>query len=243
MQTTVSATGKKSPLPPITITVLTPLSSKRGFTRLMKGVIGSLSGATSSTIGASRIMKFVAHVSSSISIAVAPNSNASTIFAAWDVEPDASDVVKAVVSRLKGRLLMKGEMFAQPTKRPSSDRIFTALRSVTTNSRPSPSTLLYTPTCKACNKVLLPWNPPPTIIVIPRLMPMPEIVPLFGTVISHDNEGGLSKTTRLGSSFVVIGRSSTPLFLGSTLPSATKATKPRSASCARQASWSSTDNM
>mmetsp|Transcript_89835 Transcript_89835/g.262593 ORF Transcript_89835/g.262593 Transcript_89835/m.262593 type:complete len:237 (+) Transcript_89835:595-1305(+) len=236
MQTTVSAIGKKSPLPPMTMMVLTAWSSKRGRTRLMKGVIGSFSGATSSTIGASLIMKFVAHVSSSMSSALEPSSRASTMFAACEVDPDASDVVNAVVSRLKGRLLMKGEMSAQQTKRPSSERIFTALGSQITNSRPSPSTLLYTPSCRACNRVLLPWKPPPTIMVMPLRMPIPLSTPLLGTSISASMEGGLLKNTRLGSSFVVMGLSSTPLLRGSTLPLATNATRPKSLSWARAAS-------
>mmetsp|Transcript_162954 Transcript_162954/g.522533 ORF Transcript_162954/g.522533 Transcript_162954/m.522533 type:complete len:216 (+) Transcript_162954:669-1316(+) len=209
----------------------------------MKGVIGSFSGATNSTIGASRIIKFVAQVSSSMSNAVAPNSNASTMFAACEVDPEASLVVKVVVSRLNGRLLMKGEMLAQPTKRPSSDRILTAWESHTTNSRPSPCTLLYTPTCSACNSVLLPWKPPPTIIVTPLRMPMPVRRPAFGTVISTASEGGLSNKTKLGSSVVVMGRPSTPLFRGKTLPFATNATKPSSCNCDRAASWSSTERM
>jgi hypothetical protein len=44
---------------------------------LLKGVMGSLCGATSAAMRASRIMKLVAHVSSSIKSTVAPSSNAS----------------------------------------------------------------------------------------------------------------------------------------------------------------------
>ena len=63
----------------------------------MKGVMGSFSGATSRCIAAERIMKLVAAVSSSMSRTRAPISSASMMFAAWDVEPDASVVEKSVV--------------------------------------------------------------------------------------------------------------------------------------------------
>mmetsp|Transcript_54520 Transcript_54520/g.174864 ORF Transcript_54520/g.174864 Transcript_54520/m.174864 type:complete len:220 (-) Transcript_54520:313-972(-) len=80
-------------------------------------------------------------------------------------------------------------------------------------------------------------------MVMPRRTPMPAMTPRFGTSSSTSREAGLLKSTRLGSSCFVMGLSSTPLFRGSTLPSATKATRPRSASCFRAASWSSTDRM
>merc|ERR1719182_1036793 len=88
--------------------------------------MGSLFAATSSCMDWSRIMKFVAHVSSSTRSVVAPVSRASMMFAACDVEPLASRVVKARVSRPKGRFRMKGEMSTPVTWRPSSARIFTA---------------------------------------------------------------------------------------------------------------------
>mmetsp|Transcript_83291 Transcript_83291/g.178550 ORF Transcript_83291/g.178550 Transcript_83291/m.178550 type:complete len:209 (+) Transcript_83291:329-955(+) len=142
IMTTESATQKKSPLPPTTNTVETPSSAKRGFTFTTKAVMGSLSGATSAFIFSSRIMKFVAHVSSSTKSVVAPTSSASMMFAACDVEPEASAVVNFVVPLPKGKLLMKGEMSVHFTERPSSARIFTAPGSQTTYSRPSPGTLL-----------------------------------------------------------------------------------------------------
>mmetsp|Transcript_43947 Transcript_43947/g.125840 ORF Transcript_43947/g.125840 Transcript_43947/m.125840 type:complete len:249 (+) Transcript_43947:825-1571(+) len=80
-------------------------------------------------------------------------------------------------------------------------------------------------------------------MVIPRRMPMPTSSPLLGTVIEVSIDAGLWKVTRFGSSLVVIGRSSTPLFRGRMLPFMTKATRPSSSSCALAASWSSTDRM
>ncbi len=62
------------------------------------------------------------------------------MLAAWDVDPEASSVVKSVVLRPAGRPLMKGEMSTPATRRPSSARIFTAVASVATSSRPSPGT-------------------------------------------------------------------------------------------------------
>merc|ERR1719296_726862 len=56
-------------------------------------------------MGASRIMKLVAQVSSSMRKAVAPSSRASAMLAACEVLPEASDVENDEVSRLKGRLL------------------------------------------------------------------------------------------------------------------------------------------
>mmetsp|Transcript_27740 Transcript_27740/g.79957 ORF Transcript_27740/g.79957 Transcript_27740/m.79957 type:complete len:221 (-) Transcript_27740:414-1076(-) len=142
IMTTASQTPKKSPEPPTTSTVETPRSSSSGRTFDTKGVMGSLSAATRRFILSSRIMKFVAHVSSSTSSVVAPASSASTMFAACEVEPEASPVEKRSVSLPKGRLLMKGEMSVHFTERPSSARIFTASGSQTTYSRPSPGTLL-----------------------------------------------------------------------------------------------------
>ena len=106
----------------------------------MNAVIGSLSAATNACMERSRIMKFVAHVSSSISNDVHPNSKASIMLAACDVDPEPALVVNEDVSLANGRLLMKDEMSTQPMKRPSSARIFTEFGSVTMNSRPSPMT-------------------------------------------------------------------------------------------------------
>mmetsp|Transcript_54719 Transcript_54719/g.98600 ORF Transcript_54719/g.98600 Transcript_54719/m.98600 type:complete len:209 (-) Transcript_54719:1322-1948(-) len=142
IMTTASATAKKSPLPPTTSTVETPCSSSKARTFSTKAVMGSLSGATSAFIFSSRIMKFVAQVSSSTKIEVAPTSSASTMLAACEVDPDASPVENCVVFFPKGRLLMKGEMSVHLTDRPSSALILTARGSHTTNSRPSPGTLL-----------------------------------------------------------------------------------------------------
>ena len=63
--------------------VVTHLSSHRDRTREMNGRIGSLSDETSRCILSSRIMKFVAHVSSSRRSALAPASRPSIIDAAW----------------------------------------------------------------------------------------------------------------------------------------------------------------
>mmetsp|Transcript_66117 Transcript_66117/g.91965 ORF Transcript_66117/g.91965 Transcript_66117/m.91965 type:complete len:244 (+) Transcript_66117:213-944(+) len=139
---TESATLKKSPLPPTTRTVETPCSSSSDRTLQTKAVIGSLSGATSAFIFSSRIMKLVAQVSSSTRRVVHPTSNASTMLAACDVDPEASPVLNCCVCLPNGKLLMNGEMSALLTDRPSSARIFTAWGSQTTCSRPSPGTLL-----------------------------------------------------------------------------------------------------
>ena len=88
----------------------------------------------------SRIMKFVAEVSSSISSVDAPASMASTRLAAWEVEPLALVVLKQRVSVPEGRLVMNGEMSTPVTARPSSARMVTASGRVMTHSRPSPPT-------------------------------------------------------------------------------------------------------
>ena len=95
---------------PTTRMVETPRSVHRERTRVMNGLIGSLSGATSACMRASRIIKLVADVSSSSSNAELPASSASMIAAACDVEPDASVVVKLVVRLPNGRWSMNGEM-------------------------------------------------------------------------------------------------------------------------------------
>ncbi len=106
----------------------------------MNGVIGSLSFATSSCIRWSRIMKFVADVSSSMRRSEVPYSSASAMFAACDVLPDASSVEKLPVSAPNGRFVMNGEMSTPWTLRPSSALILTASGTVATSSRPSSGT-------------------------------------------------------------------------------------------------------
>lgn len=61
------------------------------------------------------------------------------MFAAWDVEPEASADEKDSVLFPKGRLLMKGEISTAEMFLPSSARIFTAVSTEHTNSRPSPN--------------------------------------------------------------------------------------------------------
>mmetsp|Transcript_821 Transcript_821/g.2662 ORF Transcript_821/g.2662 Transcript_821/m.2662 type:complete len:218 (-) Transcript_821:853-1506(-) len=204
----------------------------------MKGRIGSRSALTRACMRASRIMKLVALVSSSSSSAEAPPSSASMMEAACEVDPLASAVVKAPVLFPKGRWSMKGEMSTDVTARPSSARTLTAIRSVTTPSRPSPDTLSYTPTCSASSRVDLPWKPPPTMRVTPRGSPIPVSEPAFGTGRVTRSEGGEEKGTAEAAS---IGRSLAPVARGSTDPSATKATSPRPASWLRAACWSSTE--
>jgi Flp pilus assembly protein TadB len=74
-------------------------------------------GACLTCIAADLIIKFVAAVSSSINSKRAPTSNASMMFAAWEVEPDASGVEKFVVDLPYGRLSMNGEMSTLHSKR------------------------------------------------------------------------------------------------------------------------------
>ena len=62
---------------------------------------------------------------------------ASMMLAAWEVEPEAFSLVKAVVSFPPGRLLMKGERSTPTTERPSSARTLVASARETTSSRPS----------------------------------------------------------------------------------------------------------
>jgi hypothetical protein len=64
----------------------------------MKGVMGSFSLATSVCMRASRIMKLVAAVSSSMMSVLHPSSSASWMLVACDVEPDASGVRNDLVS-------------------------------------------------------------------------------------------------------------------------------------------------
>jgi len=105
----------------------------------------------------SRIMKFVADVSSSMSNVDAPAATAFMRFAACDVEPEAFAVINDRVSVPDGRLLMNGEISTPVTGRPSSARIVVASARVITHSRPSPAICGYTPCSIACNNVDLPW--------------------------------------------------------------------------------------
>mmetsp|Transcript_23191 Transcript_23191/g.64807 ORF Transcript_23191/g.64807 Transcript_23191/m.64807 type:complete len:393 (+) Transcript_23191:593-1771(+) len=241
MQTTVSATSKKSPVPPTTRTVEICLSRKSGRIFWMNGWIGSLLEATNICILWSRIMKLVAHVSSSTRIVVAPASMPSLMFAAWLVLPLASLVENFVVSSWNGRFLMNAEMSVHETGRPSSLRTLYAFSSATTNSRPSPGTTSYTPLCSAWSTVDLPWKPPPTMSVMPLRIPMPVIVPACGSVTSTSREGGDVKATTVGET---MGRSSAPLARGKMAPFPTKATRPSSAkTVSRRCTWSSTTSM
>src|SRR5699024_10077772 len=104
----------------------------------------------------SRIIKFVADVSSSINRAVAPASRASTRFAAWEVEPEAFVVEKLVVSAPDGNPEIYGEISTPVTARPSSARILTASALVITHSRPSPEICGYTPRESALSNVDFP---------------------------------------------------------------------------------------
>mmetsp|Transcript_16807 Transcript_16807/g.54978 ORF Transcript_16807/g.54978 Transcript_16807/m.54978 type:complete len:220 (-) Transcript_16807:593-1252(-) len=204
----------------------------------MRGVIGSFSGATSAIIRASRIIAFVAHVSSSKMRALAPNSSASCMLAACEVLPEASGVLKAVQSLAYGRLLMYGEMSTCSTALPSSARILTAPASVTTSSRPSPGMWLYTPTSSALSSVVLPWKPPPTMRLTPCGTPIPLTRPRFGRTNSRRIDAG--DANGRGCPSAGIGRSLAPEARGRTDPSATNDTSPEGASCARRASASST---
>mmetsp|Transcript_42929 Transcript_42929/g.106824 ORF Transcript_42929/g.106824 Transcript_42929/m.106824 type:complete len:313 (+) Transcript_42929:571-1509(+) len=205
----------------------------------MKGRMGSLSAATRACILASRIMKLVADVSSSINSEVHPASSASMIAAACEVEPEASSELKVLVRLPNGKLSINGEMSQCVTARPSSARTFTAFSSVTTLSRPSPGILSYTPTCIASSSVDLPWNPPPTMIETPRLTPIPSMTPAFGTVIATCSSGGDANGTATAAD---IGRSEAPEARGKMEPLATNATSPSPKSCARAERWSSTES-
>lgn len=88
----------------------------------------------------SRTSRLVADVSSSINSTRAPDSRASTIAAAWLVEPDASSVDRGRVDRPPGSSPRKAETSTFAMRRPSSARIFTVSGSATTPSRPSPGT-------------------------------------------------------------------------------------------------------
>ncbi len=116
-----------------------PAFSYKSLARFKKGVIGSLFLLTICCIRASRTIKLVAEVSSSMRKSLLPASMLSTIAAAWEVEPLASSVEKLRVSEPFGRSLINREMSVSVILRPSSARSFTAVGSVMTYSRPSPA--------------------------------------------------------------------------------------------------------
>ena len=95
---------------------------------------------TSSRILSSRIMKFVALVSSSTSKSDVPTSIASAMFAACEVEPEAFGVEKSFVLRPPGRSPIMAEMSTPETLLPSSALTLTASPRATTSSLPSPGT-------------------------------------------------------------------------------------------------------
>ena len=90
----VSAIPKNEPELPATIMEETPRSSYILRTRSINGVIGSSSRQITFCISSSRIIKFVAEVSSSIKSSLEPLSTASIRFAACEVLPLASSVEK-----------------------------------------------------------------------------------------------------------------------------------------------------
>mmetsp|Transcript_28844 Transcript_28844/g.59056 ORF Transcript_28844/g.59056 Transcript_28844/m.59056 type:complete len:261 (+) Transcript_28844:416-1198(+) len=228
----------------MTRTEETPRSSYRERILCMKGVMGSLSLATSSIILSSRIMKLVAQVSSSTRRVLAPTSRASTILLAWLVLPLASAEEKQSVPFPKGRLDMKGLMSTAQTALPSSALILQASSSQTTNSLPSPGILSYTPNWRAESSVDLPWNPPPTIRVTPFRIPMPVT---FFWRLGRSNEtfmlgGDSNRTTGSLPGASAMGRSSAPDARGSTAPSGTNATRPAPSNRPLNHRWSSTDS-
>ena len=116
-----------------------PYSSYSSRIRSINGVMGSISLWMTLCISSSRIMKFVALVSSSISRRDDPASMLSTTFAAWEVLPLASSVQNLTVSLPLGRSLMNMEISVFWMLLPSSARIFIAVSSVITYSLPSPA--------------------------------------------------------------------------------------------------------
>ena len=194
----------------------------------MNGVIGSISRWITRCISSSRIIKLVALVSSSISRRDAPASMLSTTLAAWDVLPLASSVQNFTVSFPFGRSLMNMEMSVFRMLRPSSARIFMAVSSVITYSRPSPAIWSYTPSSSALRRVDFPWYPPPTIRVIPLRMPMPVIFPRWGRSSSTFSSSGDRNTTP-----PFMGRAEMPDSRGRVLPSATNAHSPSFGSISR----------
>eukprot|EP00967_Tisochrysis_lutea_P129281 scaffold222139_cov30-Tisochrysis_lutea.AAC.4 len=75
--------------------------------------------------------------------------------------------------------------------------------------------------------------------VMPQRTPMPWTSPALGNVSLVRMLGGEANLMREST---VSGSSEAPEARGRTLPSATKATRPRRSSCARAAAWSSTES-
>mmetsp|Transcript_34355 Transcript_34355/g.90063 ORF Transcript_34355/g.90063 Transcript_34355/m.90063 type:complete len:321 (-) Transcript_34355:298-1260(-) len=200
------------------------------------GVMGSRWDATSICILLSRIIKFVAHVSSSMRRQLAPASIASIVLAACEVEPEASSVEKSTVSLPRGRFWMKLLMSVPAIDRPSSARIAIDVGAATTNSRPSPGMWSYTPTLRASSSVDLPWNPPPTISDTPGPIPIPTTLPPFLSGSSTLSDAGDSKGTARSAGS---GSSDAPDRRGRTAPSRTNATSLFSARASRRWCWSS----
>jgi len=86
----------------------------------------------------SLIMKFVAHVSSSINNNFDSRDIYSIIFADCEVLPDASSVEKLLVVLFYGKLFINGDILTLLIYLPSSDFILIAELFVITYSRPSP---------------------------------------------------------------------------------------------------------
>mmetsp|Transcript_17081 Transcript_17081/g.44866 ORF Transcript_17081/g.44866 Transcript_17081/m.44866 type:complete len:315 (+) Transcript_17081:598-1542(+) len=201
-------------------------------------MIGSRSSATRRAMRSSRIMKFVAHVSSSNNNVVAPASTASQIAAACDVLPDASDVLNLRVKPAgrPGTSPINDEMSTLCTLRPSSARTLTQFGSLTHNSRPSPGTLSKQPTCSACNSVDLPWKPPPQISDKPLGNPKP-VTPFT----SHLKPPHFRASNATAPS--TMGRSSFPARRARRAPSPMNATRPFAAKASRKDLCLITDAM
>ena len=153
----MSAIWKKAPELPATRIVELPDFSYSSLARAVNGVIGSLSELITLCMNASRTMKLVAQVSSSIRNKEVPASIPSITPAACEVLPLASSVQKEWVSFLFGRSFIKSEISTSFMKRPSSARSFIAVLSVMTYSRPSPAMWSYMPSSRALRRVDLPW--------------------------------------------------------------------------------------
>src|SRR5699024_12047624 len=102
---------------------------------------------------------------------------------------------------------------------------------------PATWTVSSTPRPRLRSSVDLPCKPPPTTRLTPSGTPMPATHPRLGSSTSVRNDGGAVNVTTSSSASA---RSSTPLRRGSTEPSATNATSPRSSRESRRAVESST---
>ena len=120
---------------------------------------------------------------------------------------------------------------------PSSALTFIAESLVITNSLPSPSMWLYTPSSNAFSKVDLPWYPPPTIKVIPLGIPIPLISPELGVLKLTSNSFGEINLIPFLRGFEDI-----PLSLGSIESFPIKATNPCSSKLCLIYCWSSTNS-